>query len=244
MRMLWIAAVACAVAGAGCAVRLGGPSPIEYQTLALPAAPGDSPADVAARISEAEARLVLLAAPPDRDSAWFAQVATATGLTQSGPGRTGPAALGFLTTPELTILGDTSIVLAAGAGRLHMHDALYEIEEDRMIDLMLVRVDSVADLRESVRSLFAYISTDVMANVPLILGLEMPSAMAADSISVLMRAYLPNANECAEQANEGTPPPASELRLFYGPVARVRCLSARGISAPGNPTTARLLVGR
>lgn len=239
-----LGAAAAVVALAGCAVRLGGPAPKEYQALALIATDADSPAQVAERIASVSADLVLLSAPAARDSAWFAQIATAAALQQSGPGRTGPRALGFFTN-NLELLGDTSIVLAAGEGRLHMHDALYQIEENRLVDLMLVTVDSVADLREAARTLLSYISTDVGPTAAVVLGLSGPTPQASDSISVLLRAYLPNAHGCASMAGEnGAPADDSAIRLFYGPVVRVECLSARTLDAPGSPVTARLVVGR
>jgi hypothetical protein len=239
-----LGAAAAVVALAGCAVRLGGPAPEEYQALALIATDTDTPAQVAERIASAGADLVLLSAPSTRDSAWFAQIATAAALQQSGPGRTGDRALGFFTN-NLELLGDTSIVLAAGAGRLHMHDALYQIEENRLVDLMLVTVDTVADLREAARTLLSYISTDVGATAAVVLGLSGPTPQASDSIGVLLRAYLPNAHGCAGSAEtDGTAAEDSAVRLFYGPVVRVECLSARTLDAPGSPVTARLVVGR
>jgi hypothetical protein len=241
MRTLCVAAAAATLAA--CAVRLGGPSPEEYQAFALRAGAADTPAEVAALITSVTADLVLLAAPATRDSAWFAEVAAATGLQQSGPGSTGGSALGFLTR-NLELLGDTSIVLAAGNGRLHMHDALYQIEENRLVDLMLVTVDSAADLRESARTLLSYISTDVGATAAVVLGLTGPTPQASDSISVLLRAYLPNAHGCASTAEDGRAADDSAIRLFYGPVVRVECMSARTLTAAGSPVTARLVIGR
>jgi hypothetical protein len=235
--------VAVTITAAACAVRLGGPSPEEYQAFALAAAPAEGTVQVAERIRTVGADLVLLAAPAARDSAWFAEVAAAAGLQHSGPGRTGPTALGFLTNLEL--LGDTSIVLAAGSGRLHMHDALYQIGENRLLDLMLVTVDSTADLRESVRSLLSYIATDVGATAALLLGLDVSSAQAGDSISVLIRAAYADAYECALADGDDQPgPPPARVRMFYGPSVRVDCEDARTLSDFGNPITARLVVGR
>jgi hypothetical protein len=238
-----VGVAAAAATLAACAVRLGGPSPEEYQTLALIATDADAPAQIAERIASVNADLVLLSAPVARDSVWFAQIATAAGLQQSGPGRTGGRALGFLTR-NLELLGDTSIVLAAGAGRLHMHDALYQIEENRLVDLMLVTIDSAADLRESARTLLSYISTDVGATAAVVLGLAGPTPQASDSIGVLLRAYLPNAHACAGAEQNGAVSDDSAVRLFYGPVVRVECRSARTLDAPGSPITARLVVGR
>jgi hypothetical protein len=224
---------------AACAVRLGGPAPEEYAAVALAAGPAETPAETAARLRSANAELVLLAA--DRDSAWFEAVAAETKLTLSGPGRTGARALGFLA--SLEILGDTSIVLnVPGGGRIHMHDALYRVDRNRNIDLMLVRLEDTADLRAAVRTLFGYIATDVGASAALLLAIDATAPAVADSAAVLMRATLENAVECAEgDAASAVAPP---VQLLYGPSARLGCRSARVL--PGSPPAiqARVVVNR
>jgi hypothetical protein len=224
---------------AACAVRLGGPTPEEYSAVALIAGTAESPTDVAARLRTAEAELVLLGA--DRDSAWFAAVASEMGLTLSGPGRTGPRAMGFLT--GLEILGDTSIVLAVReGGRIHMHDALYAVDKNRHIDLMMVRLEQTADLRAAVRTLFGYIATDVGASAALLLAIDADSPQQADSAAVLMRATLNNAVECGE----GNEAPAAEpqVQLLYGPSARLSCRTARVIAGSPPAVSARVVVNR
>jgi len=226
-----------------CAVRVGGPTPEEYAAVALAAGPAETPAQTAERLRSAQAELVLLAA--DRDSAWFQEVATATGLKLSGPGRTGPRALAFLS--NLEILGDTSIVLnVTEGGRIHMHDALYKVDKTRNIDLMLVRLEDTADLRAAVRTLFGYIATDVGASAALLLGIEAATPQAADSAAVLMRATLNNAEECAnEDAAQATASASSPaVQLLYGPSARLGCRTARVL--PGSPPAiqARVIVNR
>ena len=238
-RMGWVAAVA--LAASACAVRLGGPSPQEYQALAWYTDDGVGATEVAQQIQDATAELVLLAGP--RDTAWFQEVADAAGLQVSGPGTTGPRGLAFLS--GLEPLGDTSIVLAAGDGRLHMHDALYEIDGERLLDLMLVTVQEDADLREAVRTLLSYIATDVGATAAVLMGIEAPTAQASDSISVLMRAAFANAYDCAAEQSEGSElAPPGRIRMFYGPAVRMRCMSARTLPGAGSPITARLVVGR
>ena len=232
--------LSAAVVLGACAVRLGGPAPEEYAAVALAAGPGETAAQTAARLRSADAELVLLAA--DRDSAWFQSVATEAGLALSGPGRTGGRALGFLA--NLEILGDTSIVLnVPEGGRIHMHDALYKVDRRRNIDLMMVRLEDTSDLRAAVRTLFAYIATDVGASAALLLGIEATTPRAADSAAVLMRATLDSAVECAD-GEAGTATVSPPVQLLYGPSARLGCRSARVL--PGSPPAiqARVVVNR
>jgi hypothetical protein len=227
---------------AACAVRLGGPSPEPYRVLAVPAAADESPGAVAERIRSEEAELVLVSA--ERDSAWFSELASAVGLGLSGPGRTGPRGMAFLTGLEL--LGDTSIILQLESGeRIHMHDALYEIGEDRQLDLMMVDFDAVTNLREGVRTLLMYIATDVGNNVPLVMGVSAATTAADDSVAVLLRAAFASASDCAEAGSDGgnDGPAVDGLQLLYGPPARMQCESARAL--PGDSgISARLIVGR
>ncbi|HSJ23355.1 MAG TPA: hypothetical protein VK929_01645 [Longimicrobiales bacterium] len=209
-----------------CAVRLGGGGPRQYDAVALLAGPGADAAETAGRLRAADAELVLLSA--DRDDAWFASVAEAAGLELSGPGRSSGRGFAFLSSLEM--VGDTSLVLeVAGGGSVHMHDALYRVDGDRYVDLMLVRFDA-PDVREAVRTLFGYIATDVMANAAVLLAIDAPTSAEAQDASVLMRAHYTPAFECA-----GVPEDASVggIRLLYGPTARVSCNSVRVL--PGTP---------
>lgn len=226
----------------GCAVRLGGSGPEEFQTLALNVPAGESAEQAAGRITAAGADIVLLTAA--RDSAWFADVASRAQLSLSGPGRAGELGMGFLTR-RLEILGDTSIALnVRGGGRVHMHDALYQLSGDRLLDLMLIHLEGEAELREAVRTLLSYIATDVGANAAVVFALNGATPQAADSAAVLLRAAYGNAWECARASGEDGESRPVDLRLFYGPSVRMRCQSARVLAAPGNPIAAQLVVGR
>jgi hypothetical protein len=228
------------IAVAGCAVRLGGGGPQHYNALALHAIPQAGAADVAAQIRAAGGDLVLLSGT--QDSAWFAAVAEQSQLTLSGPGRTGPRGLAFLS--RLEVLGDTSLIIEVpGGGRIHMHDALLRVGRDRHIDLMMVNFD-VPDLRAAVRHLLEYyVARDVMPNVPVLLAIDGPTVAVADSAATLMRVYYAPTAECPGAAGlqevAGYP-----LRLVYGPSALISCTSARvvGGNAPG--IHARVVVGR
>jgi hypothetical protein len=224
---------------AACAVRLGGPSAEEYNAMTFAAAANESAEQAAARITAGEAELVLLSA--QRDTSWFEAVAQATSLTLSGPGSTGPTALAFF--GNLEILGDTSLVLnVPEGGRIHMHDALYKVDKERFLDLMMVRFDSTVDLRASVRTLFGYIATDVGASAALLLAIEAATPGAADSAATLMRATFERAVACGESDGNATAQP--QIQLLYGPSARMSCNTARVVTGATNAIIARIVVER
>jgi hypothetical protein len=222
-----------------CAVNLGGSTPEEYRAIAIEAPASASAAAVADVIMQANASIALVTA--ERDSAWFAEISSATGLALSGPGTTESAAKGFFT--NLQIVGDTSIALGVADGtKMHLHDALYQIEEGREVDLMLLRIAPATDLREAIRTLLSYVATDVGPNAAVMVAIDTPTAEVGDSVAVLLRALYTSATECA--GPDATGPQAESIRLFYGPSARLRCARARTINFEGTPVTADLVVGR
>jgi hypothetical protein len=227
---------------AGCAVRLGGPTPIEYNAVALEVAAGTPAANVASALRAAAVDVVLITAP--RDSSWFAELAESLELDLSGPGLIADGGnMAFLT--SLEILGDTTITLpTTGGGQLHMHDALYEVDEQRHLDLMLVRMTPGIDLRAAMQTLLGYIATDVGATAAVLLALDMPTPQLADSATVLLRAYMAPARGCADDAADAAAPAgASALRLFYGPSARIDCESAQPLPELGAVVT-RVVINR
>jgi hypothetical protein len=239
MRRMAVLGVAGAVM-AGCAVRLGGPKPEPYDAVALRAPDGASAADVAATVKGAGGDILLLVA--DRDSAWFADVATQTGIPIDGPGYTGGPGMAFYT--HLKVLGDTTLTIPiASGGKLHVHDALFEVAEGRNLDLMIVSFAEAGSARDGVRTLLNYIATDVGGTSSVLIGLMAPSQAVADSASTLMRAAFRNALDCGDTT---VAPPTGGLgmSLFYGPEARISCESARIL--PGSPSgiVARAVVGR
>jgi hypothetical protein len=224
-RALPLLAVSLVVAA--CAVRLGGPSPQNYTAVALQVQAGASAAQTAERLRGAGADLVLISA--DADSAWFAGVAAGAGLELSGPGTTSRRGFAFLS--RLEILGDTSLVLEVpGGGSVHMHDALYRVDRDRYIDLMLVRFDA-PDLRAAVRALLLYAATDVMPNAAVLLAIDAATPALADSAAILMRPYYPPATECRDAPADIVQ--TGGIRLLYGPIARITCRTSRLL--PGTP---------
>lgn len=241
MRMRGSALAALVMAGGmtACAVRLGGPSPEEYNALAVRAGGEDAAATVA-RLKPSAPQIVLLSA--NRDSAWFAGVASGLNLQLSGPGRTGASGLALLT--NIKMLGDTALVLEVpGGGRIHMQDALYEVDKERHLDLMLVQIESQAALRDAVRTLLAYYATDVGSTAAVVLGVETATPQAADSVALLLRSAFNGVQDCGDDADDGATATGT-LRLFYGPQARIDCARGRVLVADPPTLSARVVVGR
>lgn len=226
-----------------CAVRLGGPSPEEYDVATLFEA-RDADADaVVQRIRESGAEIVLLTGER-QDSAWFTYIAANARLQLSGPGATTGRGYAFMTSPALELLGDTSLVLpVAGGGGVHMHDALYRIDDTRVFDLMLVRLEG-PDLIAALDTLLLYFASDVPADAAVILALDGPTPAAADSVAREIRATISDASECGVRDRDGDTATPPAVRLLYGPSARIRCLSARPLTGAANGIVARLQVGR
>lgn len=219
----WLVVAVVAVTSA-CGMALGGPSPEPYTAFALDARTV-SAQDAAAQIQGIGADFALVVGAAD--SAWFAQLAGATGLELSGPALAPMGGLAFVS--RLELLGDTSLVLQIGDGNVYVQDALYAVDDDRFLDLMLVQLVEGTDLQEATRVLLEYMATDVMAHAALVLGVAAHDAAAANEVETMLRAAFTNAAECAggEAAAERS------FRLFFGPAARVRCEDARLLGTTG-----------
>jgi hypothetical protein len=122
-------------------------------------------------------------------------------------------------------------------------DALYEVDKNRHLDMMLMEIPSGTGAREAVRTLLAYYATDVGGTAAVLLALRSPSAPAADSAASLLRSAFGNVLEC-DGESDSPPASAGTLRFFYGPQARVEC--ERGRLLAGSPPTilGRVVVGR
>lgn len=236
----WLVPVLGVAALTACAVRLGGSGPVEYRTLAVDFGPSTTPEEAAAMIRDANARLVLLSTP--RDSAWISAVAQNSGLTSTRPGHVDDATFAFLAWKPV---GDTThTIKVPSGGQIRLHDALYEIEKNRYIDLMTVAFESGTNVREGVRTLLGYIATDVMANVPVVLAVHAPNSSVSDSVAAVTRAAWADAAECTSKSSGDVSTRNMNMRLFYFPAARIRCVEARTIDAPGTPITATLVAGQ
>jgi hypothetical protein len=229
-----------------CAIRLGGPRPLSYTTLALAAPAGLSAADAAQRVRQAGARLALVSA--HADSAWVAELAAAAGLRHTRPGSLDGVTLAFLG-PEA--VGDTTLVLdVEGGGAIAVHDALYRLPNQRFLDLMVVRIAAGTPPRDAARVLLGYIATDVMQQAAVILAVDVAEPAMADSLAAMLRPAFFDARRCAmgEPEAPGLPDPATlpapALHLFYGPEVRIRCEEAELLPGPPASLVARLVVRR
>lgn len=225
-----------------CSVRLGGPGPVEYRTVALSTGAEAEPGQVAAYIRQANANLVLLSA--QADSSWFAAVAREAKLTLSGPGDAGGVALAFLAS---TPVGDTTVTLPVEAGgQLVVHDALYRVDKHRYLDLMALRVPAGVDARAAVQTLLRYVASDVMSDAAVVLAIDVPDDATGDQLAELLRPAFLDARGClpgAERERAAAAGPG--MRLFYGPEARLRCQSARHLGGAATmPVVAQLIIDR
>jgi hypothetical protein len=212
-----------------CAVNLGGPTPVDREAMAIRVDAGASAEQVAKTLTERGVDFAILSAT--RDSAWFAEVARLTTLTPTRPGRFGSNTFTFLGPKAL---GDTTLTLKVpGGGELSVHDALFSIDKNRRLDLMAVRIDSIANLQRSIEALLTYIATDVGANVAVLLAIEPPTPALGDSISVLTRAAFSDSWECTPDGRAGKKPDNLPIRLFFGPSVRMRCDSAERVGTGG-----------
>lgn len=225
----------------GCSVRLGGPGPVEYRTVALSTGAGTLPDQVAEYIRQANANLVLLAA--QEDSTWFAEVARRSKLTLSGPGDAGGVALAFLASAPL---GDTTVALPLETGgSVVVHDALYRVDKHRYLDLLALRVDNAAAVRPVVQALLRYVATDVMTDAAVVLAVAVPDAPTGDALAALLDPIFRDARSCLPESSRGDKVAAGAgMRLFYGPEARLRCEGARQLGDPAAPVVVQLVVDR
>jgi hypothetical protein len=223
---------------AGCAVRLGGPRPVGYDTVAIQFEPGTSVADAAARLRELSADLALIATR--EDSSWVRALAEQTQLVSTRPGRAGDYTLAFL---AFKPVGDTTLTLNTdGGGIIRLHDALYQVDKYRKLDLMTAIFNAGTGAREGVRTLLNYIATDVGGDAAVALAIQAPTQAVGDSIAELTRAAIADAWECTADGKSSQNAPAMALRLFYFPAARMRCESARVVDSANRPVVARLIV--
>ena len=202
------------LAVAGCAAGMGGPEDVELSTVALRVDPGTSAAAAAAALHDVDAEIALVAA--EADSAWFASVAEAADLHLSGPAGAGLS----LALMAMEPVGDTVIDLTYEAGSIAMVDALYELGDDHLLDLMAFEVEPGDAVQPLVTRLLRYIATDVPPAAGVIVAIAVPDAATGDQIARLLSPGLFDAARCeGNGAAEGT----GSIRLFYGPEARVRC---------------------
>ena len=221
-----------------CAVNMGAPKDIPMVAVALRPAPDATPSAVAASLNAAQADAALIAGSVD--SAWLAAVGSATGLTVSGPADDDGLAMAFLAGEPL---GDTTVVLPYADGRLTVHDALYEVDDDRFLDLMVFRLEDPASARAAIGALTEYMATDVMNAAAVIIAVAVPTPAVGDSVARMLSPAYFDALRCEPGLAAGSD--REGIRLFYGPEARVYCRDA-GTESPGigDLVRAALTLGR
>lgn len=238
MRRL-LPSLALAIGLTACAVSLSGPRDIPISAVAIRAPAGVGADAVSALVSDTVTEVALVSAPAD--SAWFAGVAGATGLTLNGPADLGETRVGFLAIEEP--VGDTTVVLSWDGGTLNVRDALYEVEEGRYLDLLAFRIEDAATARPAVTAFMEYMATDVMNSAAVLMAVAVPSAAVGDSVGRMLSPAYFDALRCEPGLT-----PRSEregVRLFYGPEARVYCTSAAASDgAAGDVVRANLVLGR
>lgn len=238
MKPLSLSLLALTLFIAGCAVGLRGPSDIPITAVAIRAT-SDAGADaVGAALVEADADVALITGPAD--SAWIASVAGIAELTVSGPATTAEGTMAFLAGEPV---GDSTVVLTYDGGSLTVHDALYEVKDDRFLDLLVFRIGGEAMARPAIAALLQYMATDVMNSAAVVMAVEVPSAAAGDSVARFLSPAYFDALRC--EPGLSAPSERSGIRLFYGPEARVYC-RASGVDgrAIGDWVRADLVLGR
>lgn len=223
----------------GCATLLTGePRKVDVSTAAVRAAPDVAPATMAEALLAADPDAALVTGPVD--STWLAAVAELTGYTLSGPAVVGGGAMGFLGDEPV---GDTTVVLGYEGGDLTVHDALYQLSDERYLDLMTFRLADEANARPAIRALLEYMATDVMNKAAVVMAVEVPSTAAGDSVGRMLSPAYFDVLRC--DPGMAAPSQRRGIRLFYGPEARVYCRSAvLETDAVGEWVRADLTLGR
>lgn len=219
---------------AGCAVRMGGPAPVQRDTIAWRVPASITAEQLGTRLQQGGYEFALLAT--SHDSTFLASAATRAGLQMTRPGRIAGSNYVFFGPKAV---GDTThTVTVRTGGRVQLHDALFRIDKNRSVDLIIARFDSVTNISEGVRSLVEYVAKDVSGNAALLLGFEPPTPQIGDSVSLLLRALLNDTRDCTS----GAPGRPSPIRLFYGPEVRVRCERAQVLNESGGPVSVQFVL--
>ena len=238
MKRLSLSLLALTLVLTACAVGRRGPKDIPLTTAAVGPTADAAAAAVGAALTRAEVDAALINGPVD--STWLATVAEIAGLTVSGPATVGEATMAFLAGEPV---GDTTVVLSYQGGALTVLDALYEVEEERYLDLLTFRIGDAASARPAIRALLRYMATDVMNSAAVVMAVSVPSAAVGDSVGRFLSPAYFDALRC----EPGLAPPSARegIRLFYGPESRAYCrastVEARDI---GDWVRADLTLGR
>lgn len=228
-----------ALALSACALNLGGPKDIDVPTAAVRVENGTGAGTVASALQGAGIRAAVVAAPAGEE--WFEELGATASLNLSGPGEMGGLRMGFLTAAEA--VGDTTLDLAYEGGVLTVHDALYEVEKDRLLDILAFRMDEPATIPEAMTAFLEYVATDVSNRAAVVIAVAVPSAEVGDAVARMLSPGFYDARRC--DGADATAAGHEGIRLFYGPEARMFCTDAAAESlADGDFVRARLTMGR
>lgn len=226
-----------ALALSACALNLGGPKEIDVPTAAVRVEGGTDAATVASALRGAEIRAAVVASPAD--DSWFETLGSAASLYLSGPGEMAGLRMAFLTDAEA--VGDTTIDLTYEGGTFTVHDALYEVEKNRLLDILAFRMDDANSVQAALGAFLEYVATDVSNEAAVVIAVAVPSAAIGDRVARMLSPGFYDARLCGG----GSAPNGEEIRLFYGPEARMFCTgSATEDLADGELVRARLTMGR
>jgi hypothetical protein len=226
-RRLGIAAAAAVMAAACGGMMMGTPKPVNRDVLVAQAGTGASAEQTAQVLTQRGAEFAILSAP--RDTAWFAEVARRANLASTRPGKVSGTTYAFMGPKAL---GDTTLTLTVpGGGVIRLHDALFEIDKNHHLDLMAVQMDSIVNVQRAVNKLLEYIAGDVGATASVLFAIEAPSVAIGDSVAVLMRPLYTEVYECTAQGRSGSARAPTATRVYFGPIARMRCESAESLAA-------------
>ena len=235
MKRGWIAAGIALVATACASGLVPGRSALQRDALAFRVPDGMTADALGARIKQGGYEFAMLSTA--RDSAFLAAAASQAGLQMTRPGRIGDATYTFFGPKAV---GDTThTVMVQGGGQVRLHDALYQIDKNRFLDLLIARFEGVTDMSRGVRALLGYVGSDVSNSAGLLLGVEAPTAQFGDSIALLLRAVYRDTRECASTGASANSP---SIRLFYGPEIRVRCERAEVLGEANAPVSAQFVL--
>lgn len=213
----------------GCAVRLGGPSPVDTDAAVLTVPASATAEQIAQQLAQQHAEYAILSA--QRDTAFFADVARRLNLHTTRPGNVGTTTYAFIGPKAL---GDTTLTIAvAGGGQIRIHDALYRIDKARTLDLLAARIEPNTNLQRAVETLLKYVADDVGPTAALLLAVEPPTPAMGDSVSVLTRAAFADVWECTPEGKSGASAAHLPVRVFAGPAVRLRCKTAENVTGAG-----------
>lgn len=237
--MKYMMAAVVALTLTSCAANLGAPREIDVTTIGLTAGSAAAPSTLAQALRDSDARAAIVAGP--LDSAWFGDLAAAADLELSGPGDMEGLRMAFLMDREA--LGDTTVQLRYGDAALTVHDALYEVASDRVLDLLALRVTADTDLPAAMGAFLNYVATDVSNQAAVVIGVAVPDSDTGDRVARLLSPGFFDALRCETDLVDSVD--GAGIRLFYGPEARMFCEGADFRELPGGAwVRAALVMGR